>query len=363
MHLTNFNYNNYILIIFFILLIILIVILLVNYLKYFLQNHFFMFFEKINQLNNQLNNQYNQNMHNVQNSLRDNLGSQTEHLTKQLLNISALLDTKITKGLEKNSETFMEIIKRLAVIDNTQKNINDISNNLIGLQKILADKKTRGAFGEIQLKNLIANMLAKENFALQYTLSNGNRCDCMLFLPPPTRSIAIDAKFPLENFEKSIDVTLMETERQKYHQLFKQNIKKHIEDISLKYIIPAETADGAIMFIPAESIFAEIHNNHLDLVEFSHRKKIWMVSPTTMMAVITIASSVLKDYAIKKNITIIQKHLRTLTQDFTRFDERINKLIKHLELTLQDAKLLHTSSQKITNKFNQIEQIDVIEAE
>lgn len=338
------------------LIIVLSILLLFNYLKNFFQSNLLLLFEKFNQLNNQSN----QNINTVQHNLTNNLSSQTEHLTKQLLNISLLLDTKMTSGLEKNSETFSEIIKRLALIDNTQKHIIDISKNLMGLEKILADKKTRGAFGEIQLKNLIENMLTKENFALQYTLSNGNRCDCMLFLPPPTGSIAIDAKFPLESFEKSIDLNLNASERQKYFQLFKQNIKKHIEDISSKYIIPNETTNGAIMFIPAESIFAEIHNNHTDLVDFSYRKKIWMVSPTTMMAIITIASSVLKDHATKKNIAIIQEHLRTLSQDFLRFDERISKLVKHLELTLEDAKLLYTSSQKISNKFNKIEQVDLV---
>ncbi len=361
MNLTNLNFinNNYIWFIVFILLIILSIFFLLNYFKNFLHSNLLVLFEKFNQLNTQ----HNQNINSVQNTLRENLSSQTEHLTKQLLNISLLLDNKMTQGLEKSSETFTEIIKRLALIDNTQKNITDISNNLMGLQKILADKKSRGAFGEIQLKNLIENMLAKENFALQYTLSNGNRCDCILFLPPPNGNIAIDAKFPLESFEKSTDLNLTENERQKYFQLFKQNIKKHIEDISSKYIIPNETTNGAIMFIPAESIFAEIHNNHIDLVELSYRKKIWMVSPTTMMAILTTASSVLKDYATKKNIALIQEHLRTLSQDFLRFDDRINKLVKHLELTLQDAQLLLTSSHKISNKFNKIEQVDLVEVD
>ena len=313
---------------------------------------------------------FNQNIQNInltQTSLRDNLSNslsnQTESITKQMLNIGQLLENKVAKGLEKNSETFTDIVKRLALIDNAQKNITDVSNNLMSLQTILADKKSRGAFGEIQLKNLIENMLTKENFILQHTLSNGNRCDCLLLLPPPTGNISIDAKFPLENFQKSIDLSCSETDRQKSNVLFKQNIKKHIEDISDKYILANETADGAIMFIPAEAIFAEIHSNHIDLVEFSYRKKVWMVSPTTMMAILTTASSVLKDQATRKNIATIQEHLRVLSQDFQRFNERINKLTKHIELSWQDAQLIQTSAQKIYSKFNKIEQVDLVEIE
>ena len=274
-----------------------------------------------------------------------------------------MLENKVATGLEKNSETFTNIVKRLALIDHAQKNIIDISNNLIGLQTILSDKQSRGAFGEIQLKNLIENMLTKENFKLQHTLSNGTRCDCLLMLPPPTGNIAIDAKFPLENFQKSIDLSNSEPERQKNILLFKQNIKKHIEDISTKYILPNETADGAIMFIPAESVFAEIHTNHIDLVELSYRKKVWLVSPTTMMAILTTACSVLKDQATIKNIATIQEHLRVLSQDFQRFIERVSKLSKHIELSWQDVQLVQTSAQKIYNKFNKIEQVDLVEIE
>jgi len=347
---------------FFIISIILVVfclLIFIVYLKNFLQNNLLSLFDRFNQINIQ----HNQNINLVQTTLRDNLSNQTESLTKQMLNISHLLETKVATGLEKNSETFTDIIKRLALIDHAQKNITDISNNLMGLQKILADKKSRGAFGEIQLKNLIENMLPRENFKLQHTLSNGTRCDGILLLPPPTDNIAIDAKFPLETFQKSIDLSLSELDRQKYVQLFKQNIKKHIEDISCKYIIPNETANGAIMFIPAEAVFAEIHNNHIDLVEFSYRKKVWMVSPTTLMAILTTAGSVLKDHSTKKNIAIIQEHLRTLAQDFSRFDERINKLAKHIELSWQDAQLLQTSAQKISSKFNKIEQVDLVEVD
>ena len=313
-------------------------------------------------------NLFNQNIQNnylTQNALKDslsnNLSNQTESIIKQMLNIGQLLETKVANGIEKNSNTFTDIVKRLAVIDNTQKNLTDISNHLINLQTILADKKSRGAFGEIQLKNLLENMLTKENFKLQYTLSNGSRCDCLLLLPAPNGNIAIDAKFPLENFQKSIDFSLSEPERQKNTLLFKQNIKKHIEDISSKYILANETADGAIMFIPAEAVFAEIHANHVDLVELSYRKKVWMVSPTTMMAILTTASSVLKDHATKKHIVIIQEHLRALSQDFHRFNERMDKLAKHIELSWQDTQLLQTSAQKIYNKFNKIEKVDRIQ--
>lgn len=305
-----------------ILLIILSLIIFFVYLKNFLQSNILNLFEKFNQLNNQN-----------------------------------------SQGINLVQATFADITKRLALIDNTQKNMTELSNNLMGLQKILADKKSRGAFGEIQLKNIIENMLPRENFKLQHTLSNGTRCDCLLLLPAPTGNIAIDSKFPLEYFQKIIDLSLSESERQKHTQSFKQIIKKHIEDINSKYIIPNETANGAIMFIPAEAIFAEIHNNHVDLIEFSYGKKIWIVSPTTMMAVLTTACSVLKDHSTKENICIIQAQLKNLAKDFARFDDRINKLAKHIELAWQDSQLLQTSAQKISNKFNKIEQVDLEELE
>ena len=181
----------------------------------------------------------------------------------------------------------------------------------------------------------------------------------MLFLPEPTGNIAIDAKFPLENYRLLIDSSLSETDRLQAERQFKIDIRKHIQDIAEKYIIPGETSDGAVMFIPAEAVFAEIHARHTDLVEFAQKEKIWLVSPTTMMAILTTARAVLKDAATRQQVHEIQKHLHILADDFDRFQLRMDNLAKHIAQANADAEQIHISSKKITQRFVQIEKAEL----
>lgn len=287
----------------------------------------------------------------------------TAETKQQLQEISGQVDKRLGEGFEKTTATFVDIVKRLALIDEAQKKITELSNNVVSLQNILADKRSRGAFGEIQLEILISNILAPENFRLQYVLSNNKRVDCMLLLPKPTGNIAIDAKFPLESYKRLSDINISEPEKRHFEQQFKQDIRKHIQDISEKYIINGETADGAIMFIPAEAIFAEIHANHPDLVELSYRAKVWLTSPTTMMAILTTARAVLKDEATRKQINIIQKHLIELKGDFERFQDRMDSLAKHIEQASKDVGQVHVSAKKITQRFLNIEKVELTEKE
>lgn len=293
----------------------------------------------------------------------DEFNKRVEKLTNEtathLKEISGQVDKRLAEGFEKTTATFTDVVKRLALIDAAQQKITDLSNNVISLQEILTDKRSRGAFGEVQLSALIHNVLPAEHFALQHTLSNGKRVDCMLFLPEPTGNIAIDAKFPLESFQKLTDIALPVEERQKAQQQFKLDVKKHIQDIAEKYIIPGETADGALMFIPAEAIFAEIHAHYPELVAAAHKAKVWMVSPTTMMAVLTTARSVIKDAATRKQVHIIQEHLILLSKDFERFQIRMDNLAKHIEQAHSDIDEVHKSSKKITSRFNRIEQVEL----
>ena len=295
--------------------------------------------------------------------LQKELGQQFDKLNRtteeRLTHISDNVETRLNKGFEKTSETFTNIIKRLAIIDDAQKKITDLSTNVVSLQEILHDKRSRGAFGEIQLNALIHNVLPQENYAIQHVLSNDNRVDCMLFLPEPTGDIAIDAKFPLENFRIFTDFNRPESEKIQAKQQFRQDIKKHIQDISTKYIIPGETASGALMFIPAEAVFAEIHAHFPDLVEIAQRSNVWMTSPTTLMAVLTTASAVLKDSATRKQVHIIQEHIRFLAKDFSRFEKRMENLSKHIQKANVDADQIHTSAKKITNRFEKIEKVDL----
>jgi DNA recombination protein RmuC len=290
--------------------------------------------------------------------LNQSIQNLTQTTEKRLQDISQQVETRLDKGFATTTATFSDIVKRLAIIDEAQKKITELSSNVVGLQEILSDKRARGAFGEVQLSALIHNMLPETHFALQYTLSNGKRADCILFLPAPTGNIVIDAKFPLENYQRLCNTTLPINERQTIEQQFKKDIKKHISDIAEKYIIANETADGAIMFIPAEAIFAEIHANHPDLVEFSQQKRIWLVSPTTMMAILTTVRAVLKDDATRQQVHIIQQHLSELAKDFTRFQDRMNKLSRHINQAHTDVELVHKSSQRISNHFHKIEKVE-----
>ncbi len=305
---------------------------------------------------------------NVKEALNDyasELGKRVENLTQttdlRLKEINDQVEKRLALGFEKTTETFSDVIKRLALIDAAQKKITELSNSVVSLQEILNDKRSRGTFGEVQLSALIRNVLPEQHFSFQHSLSNHKRPDCMLFLPEPTGNIAIDAKFPLENFRLLIDGNLSDSERKQTEQQFKVDIKKHISDIAEKYIIPGETADGAVMFIPAEAIFSEIHAKFPDLVAYAHRAKVWMVSPTTMMAILTTARAVLKDAATRQQLHIIQKHLHMLAKDFERFQDRMDNLARHIAQANTDIEQVHTSAKKITERFGLIEQVELVE--
>jgi DNA recombination protein RmuC len=291
--------------------------------------------------------------------LQDSLGEGRKEMTEHLRSISGQVEKRLNEGFEKTTATFTDIIKRLALIDEAQKRITELSSNVMSLKELLSDKRSRGAFGEVQLATLIRNVLPEQHFALQHTLSNGKRPDCMLFLPDPTGNIAIDAKFPLETYQHLMELDISEAERKTYRQQFKKDIMHHIRSISEKYVLPNETAEGAVMFIPAESVFAEIHAHFPELVEASHRAKVWMASPTTMMAILTTVRAVLKDDATRKQVHVIQKHLQGLSQDFSRFQKRMDGLERHISQANDDVKQVNISAKKITSQFDKIEAVEL----
>lgn len=285
-------------------------------------------------------------------TLTDEIRNHLHHLTQQVHH-------RLTEGFEKTSSTFVDVVTRLTIIDEAQKKITELSNHVVSLQDVLVDKKARGAFGEVQLSTLIANMIPSTHYRMQHSLSNQKRADCMLFLPPPTGNIVIDAKFPLETYQRIMNAEPTSMERKALQQQFKYDVQKHIKDIAEKYIIPGETADGAIMFIPAEAIFAEIHANYPDIIALSQRHCVWLVSPSTLMAVLTTAKAVLKDDATRQQVHIIQQHLHSLADDFQRFEKRMDKLTKHIDLAHQDVNDVNTSAKKITQRFQRIEAVEL----
>lgn len=299
-----------------------------------------------------------ENREELANTLAKNIASLTETTDKRLQNISEQVEKRLSDGFEKTTKTFNDILKRLALIDDAQQKITELSTNVVSLQEVLADKRSRGAFGEVQLNALIKNVLPESHFAIQHTLSNGKVADCVLFLPQPTGNVVVDAKFPLESYRTFTDITLAESDRKAAQRQFKQDIKKHINDISSKYLIEHETAEGAVMFIPAEAVFAEIHAHHSDLVELANKKRVWLASPTTLMAILTTARAVIKDEATKEQVHIIQAHLGHLSSDFARFRTRFDNLAKHIDQAATDVKQINTSANKIANRFEKIEQVD-----
>ncbi len=297
------------------------------------------------------------------NRYSEDLGKRMESLTlktdERLQQISGQVEKRLTEGFEKTTATFADILKRLALIDEAQKRITELSTNVVSLQEILADKRSRGAFGEVQLNALVANVMPEQTYKTQYTLPNNSIADCVLFLPEPTGMIAIDSKFPLESYRRMTDISVADADKKTAERQFRQDITKHIQDISSKYIISGTTSDGAMMFIPAEAVFAEIHAHYPDLVEKAHKARVWMVSPTTLWAILNTSRSVLRDAATREQVHIIKEHLGLLGKDFGLFQKRMDALEKHIKLAHNDIEEVNTSARKISARFEKIERVEL----
>jgi len=280
----------------------------------------------------------------------------------RLEEIGGKVSERLEEGFKKTNETFANVMARLATIDEAQKKIDGLTVNMVSLQDLLGDKKSRGAYGEVQLEGLVRNALPPDSFKMQHSFPNDTRVDCALFLPEPTGTVAVDSKFPLENYHKMFDGTLSEAAQNMAEKQFKLDIKKHVDDIASKYIIPNVTSDGAVMFIPAEAVFAEIHAYHPEIIDYAMNKRVWVVSPTTLMAVLNTARAVLKDAEMRKQVHIIKDELGKLSKDFERFDTRMKKLADNIRQAHENAQEVHISSQKISNRFKQIERVELANA-
>ncbi len=248
---------------------------------------------------------------------------------------------------------------RLASIDEAQKKIETLTGSVVSLQELLGDKRSRGAFGEIQLEALVRNVLPPAAFEMQYTLSNGTRADCVLKLPDPTGLVCVDSKFPLENYHRMHAPESNEVDRSLAQRQFRADIRRHVDDIASKYIIPNETSDGAVMFVPAEAVFAEIHAYHAEVVDYANGKRVWIVSPTTLMAVLNTARAVLKDVETRKQIHVIREALARLAVEFSRFDDRLRDLARHIRQAHEDVEKIQVTGGKITQQFQRIEAAEI----
>jgi len=301
----------------------------------------------------------------IQNSFRNatqHLAASVETLSKtvdgRLEQIGGKVNERLDEGFKKTNETFVNVMARLATIDEAQKKIDGLTTNVVSLQELLGDKRSRGAFGEVQLEQLVRNIMPPQSYEMQYTLPNGTRADCVLKLPEPTGMVAVDSKFPLENYHRMFGAA-NPAEKMLAEKQFKADIKKHVDDITGKYIIPEVTSDGAVMFVPAEAVFAEIHAYHQEVVDYAMQRRVWIVSPTTLMAVLNTARAVMKDVETRKQVHIIKDELGKLGKEFGRFDERMKKLADHIRQAHEDAQDVHTTSQKISKRFTSIERVEL----
>ncbi len=296
------------------------------------------------------------------NSLREDFDNLKENVERKLMDINNQVSERLDQSLEKTNKTFQNVLERLAKIDEAQKKIDGLSGDIISLQSILTDKKTRGIFGEVNLNFILENAFGNENngvYELQHKMSNGYIADAILYAPSPLGTIAIDSKFPLENYEKMTNKSLSNSDRLIAEKQFKIDFKKHIDAISEKYIIPGETASEAIMFLPAEAIFAEVNAYHSELLEYAYNKKIWITSPTTLMSTLTVIEMILKNMERDKYAKVIHTELNKLSLEFSRYRERWDKLARNITSVNKSVEELNTTSEKITKRFDSINKVEV----
>lgn len=302
------------------------------------------------------------------NTMQTNLSTQLQNqerelsrkLEERLADVSRRVGDSLTSNVQHTQKEMSSLRERLAVIDTAQKNITELSTQMVGLQDILSNKQRRGIFGEIQLQDLVQTILPPSAYAFQAKLSNDRRADCLLTLPNPPGAIAIDAKFPLESFEAMTTAETKEAQTAAGRQ-FSRDVVKHLEDIAGRYIIPGETADSACMFLPSETVYAELYSNFPEVIEKSFRLKVWIVSPTTLMATLNTVRAILKDARMREQAHVIQREVLKIADDVGRLDERVGKLQKHFDQSSRDIEDIRISTNKIVGHTDRIERIQLEE--
>jgi DNA recombination protein RmuC len=301
-----------------------------------------------------------------QNHLNERLHAQERALAKALEERLEKMTKRLGEGLEKQASqtasTMGDLRERLVKIDEAQRNITTLSAQVVSLQDVLANKQARGAFGEVQLSDLVRGILPPSAYEFQATVGDGRRADCLLKLPNPPGPIAIDAKFPLESYH-ALRGASSDTEKAAAERAFRTAMQVHIRNIADKYIVPGETAESALLFLPSEAVYAELHSNFLDVVEKSYRARVWIVSPTTLMATLNTVRAVLKDVHMREQAGVIQKEVHLLLEDVMRLDDRVGNLEKHFRKASEYVQQIQTSAGKIMGRGEKIEALQFEEAE
>ncbi len=303
---------------------------------------------------NESNQRFNQTF---EKQVSDRFTQMNQVLNERLVHITESMNNRINENFKKTNDTFTNIVERLGKIDEAQKKIENLSTDIVSLQSVLSDKTARGSFGEVQLKGILESIFGVNNdlYQMQYTFENNSRVDAVLFAPEPINLIGIDSKFPLENYRRAIDVNSDTTVALK---MFKNDLKKHIDDIASKYIIPNVTTQ-AIMFLPAEAVFAYMQAYCIDIVEYANKKSVWIVSPTTLIATLTTMQVVIKNIERDKHAKVIQEELEKLGVEFDRYKTRFDKLSRSVKAVNKDIDDISITSNKISRRFSSITNIEL----
>jgi DNA recombination protein RmuC len=297
----------------------------------------------------------------AQNALSERLQAQERALATKLDERLNSLQDRVGQTLQSSAEqagqSMTDLRERLAVIDAAQKSIVELSSQVVDLQNVLSNKQARGAFGEVQLQDIVQSSLPAQSYVFQAQLG-GKRVDCLLTLPNPPGAIGIDAKFPLESY-RALREARDEAATVQARRDFTIAIRLHVKAIAEKYIVPGETADSALMFLPSEAVYAELHAAFPSLVEEAGRLRVWIVSPTTLMATLTTIRAVLKDVRMREQAHIIQRKVGELGLDVNRLGDRVDKLQKHFGQVVEDVRQVAISSDKIAQKAAAIKDVEI----
>ena len=318
--------------------------------------------ERLGKLENNVTKELGEFKSDINRNLNTDFTNLNERIEYRLNLINDKVNERLDQNFEKTNRTFNNVLERLGKIDEAQKKIDSLSNDIVSLQGILTDKKSRGIYGEVNLTHILSSVFGEKNdsiYRLQYSFNNGTIADAVLFAPEPLGVVAIDSKFPLENYRIMVDKRYNKTDRETASKLFKSDVKKHIDAIANKYIIPGVTSDQAIMFLPAEAIFAELNAYHSDIIEYAYKKRVWITSPTTLMSTLTTIQVIIKNIERDKYTKVIQEELSKLSIEFTRYKDRWDKLSRSIQTVSKDVEDIHTTTDKITKRFNSINSVEL----
>ena len=322
--------------------------------------------ERLGKLETNLTKELGEFKSDINRNMNEDIEKLNERIELRLNLINDRVNERLDENFEKTNKTFTSVLERLSKIDEAQKKIDSLSNDIVSLQSVLTDKKSRGIYGEVNLKHILSSVFGDKNdniYKLQYSFNNNTIADAVLFAPEPLGVVAIDSKFPLENYRIMVDKRFSQSDREFAAKSFKSDVKKHIDAIANKYIIDGVTSNQAIMFLPAEAIFAELNAYHSDIVEYAYKKRVWITSPTTLISTLTTIQVIIKNIERDKYAKVIGQELNKLSIEFSRYKDRWDKLSRSIQTVSKDVEEIHITTDKITKRFDSINSVELDKTE